>query len=66
LAHNTTVLLIGRKIMMHEEERQGKEVYNWKKTASSSELWYLSTLCHITPKKTVVSIFTTVRTWVFM
>jgi len=26
--HNSTVLLIWRKIMMHEEERQGKEVYN--------------------------------------
>jgi hypothetical protein len=49
---------------MHEEESQGKEVYNWKEEAGSSEWWYLSTLCHITPKKTVVFIFTTVRTWV--
>jgi len=28
---------MGRKIMMHEEERQGKELCNRKEAASSSE-----------------------------
>jgi len=37
LAQNATVLLMGRKITMHEEERQGKEVCNRKEAACSSE-----------------------------
>jgi hypothetical protein len=39
LAHNAAILLIGRKIMLHDEERQGKDVYtsNRKEAAGSSE-----------------------------
>jgi hypothetical protein len=41
-------------MMIHEEERQGKEVYNWKEEAGSSEWLYLFKLCHITLKKYII------------
>jgi hypothetical protein len=37
LACNAACLLVGRKIMMHEEERQGKEVCIRKEAGGSSE-----------------------------
>jgi hypothetical protein len=37
LAHNAAVRLTGRKILMREEERQGKEVHNTKEAVGSSE-----------------------------
>jgi hypothetical protein len=37
MALNAAVLSTGRKIMNHSEERQGREVYNRKEAAGSSE-----------------------------